>query len=314
MRAVTLMAVLLLAWSATAIGDEHDVKNATTAENTSNQSTAKSKESVRPSAGGATEASKEEAEEATRALSTGKQADGAHDYGYTSHFNLDNRDSSTNKYWCQVECILRNGQKRWYPLGGVNVSAGELHEVNIYQKHVHVTKCRFWWKIRRIGPWYHSDWVEADPGYYIVYAFLHWLDPNDYQRPIDFYQEPFSTSGQNAQQDSEDSSEMKASYGQVKMGFAHDYQFNDPVTVYVSGPFGAAPPFQLKKNAIKQLYFQDAVQKRSVAAYRDMTGELVTLEAFVPCNCSKLLNENVCGHEWQETEPSSNAEESSKGY
>lgn len=137
--------------------------------------------------------------------------------GRTSHFNFDNRPADPNpsrsvKYNCYVHCVLDDGRTRNYTAqdGSLRrVPMGEYRTLDINRFNVRVVKCRFYWKLTRFGRYYHSDWVEADPGNYIVYAFLLWQGHNEYT--IDeLYQEPIS----NPAVESEDnSSKQRASVG-----------------------------------------------------------------------------------------------------
>jgi hypothetical protein len=232
--------------------------------------------------------------------------------GYTSHFNLDNRGlaspaTTTTKFRCLVECKLANGSTRWHSTNDARrVNVGELDIVDINGLHQRVVKCRFWWKLRPLGRYSTSEWVVADHDHYIVYAFLVWTGENDYETPIHFYQEPLHAP---AYETAEDEVAAKS----VDMYFVHDFSFNEPVRVHINGPYGATS-FQLSKGSSPAcIPFRDETHKRTIAAYRVSTGELVTLTAFVPCHCSMLVSEGVCEDEIR-TEPIASPESTSKSY
>lgn len=118
--------------------------------------------------------------------------------GYTSHFNFDNRvlgdnPPTTNKLRCMLECKLDNGDTKWFSNDDLSrVYVGELDLLDVNARRIRVVECRYWWKLRPLGDWYHSEWIRARPGHYIVYAFLVWRGSNDYEKPPLVYDEPLA--------------------------------------------------------------------------------------------------------------------------
>lgn len=246
--------------------------------------------------------------------------------GQTSHFNFDNRDDAdrTSKRNCYVEMKHYRGPNRpprivkrgfGYPSPNhgryrhlSRVPAGEFKDCRVFDDDLLAVAMRFHWTNRQ-GRSLKSEWVEAEPGNYLQYVFLKWVEDdedhsNDAAYEIDQISEASLPRGARSTDPGDTDRELVRTY------FAYDYDDEvGPVRVYLSGPHGSTW-FPLGPDDHPGLWHVDDGLERALAVFRVDTGELVTLLHYVPGSFTLLLDEGLCEDAEQAAAPEAEAEDS----